>query len=94
MSLAIYASFSKHLRCLTRPDTTNCTGISHATQANSANGWIARGASTCFLKSIPIFRAHHIIQDGIDGGAEVVKATSERVHPLVYVIIRRIFIYV
>ena len=94
MLLPIYASSSKHLRSSARLDTVNCARMSHIAQVNSTNGWIADKTPICFLKSVPIFHAHHIIQNGINGSAEVVKATGNRIYPLIYIVIRRVRVHV
>lgn len=93
-SLAIFASSSEYLRSFTRPAAANCTRISHAALTNSANGCAATGASTRFLKSVSVFRAHHVVQDRINSGTEVVKATGERVQPLAHVVEHRVLVHV
>lgn len=89
----MHTSYANHLGLPSRSVTVN-RAILHTTEIVSRDGGTRRGAGQRFLECRSVLCAHHVVQDRIHGGAEVVQTAAQRIQPVVNIVEGRHLIHV
>jgi len=84
-SLVMHASYTDHLRLPSGSVTVNCA-VLHTAKIVSRDSGTRQGAGQRLLKCRSIFGAHHVVQDRVHSGAEVVEAAAQRIQPVVNIV--------
>jgi len=83
-TLVVYTSYANQLGS-SSGSTSVHRAIFHTAEIVPRDAGARRCTVQCFFERHPVLGAHHVVQNRIHGGAEVVQATTERIQPVVNV---------
>jgi len=92
-TLVMHTSYANQLRPSSGSTSTHCA-IFHTAEVVPGDDRARWCAVQCFFKCQSVLSTHHVVQNRVHGGAEVVQATSEWIQPIINVIEGRHLIHV